>query len=164
MQFTRIIESYSRLGGVGYNESDGRYLSQSQVFVEVVVRVHGTADAVDECERVYCLPVDKSLQVNVIHAILLVQLAHHALRNGLYDYYRTVESGAVVHSLHYPIDKRTKEVALAKLNNPFGVGAFGMRGAVEFLHNIIDLRVSEIYSTCEVTAFSANKENKAVIN
>ena len=55
----------------------------------------------------------------MVQAVLTIEPLYHTLVDGLYDDDTTIEVGLLVHVPDNPINERTEEVTLTKLNHLF---------------------------------------------
>ena len=122
-----VIESNAGLRGVGDDETNLGLLSECHVGCILAVGIQSTADDVDAFQRVHCLTIQTSLKVHMVQAVLTVEPVNHAALDGLYDDDAAVEVCPGVHFPHNPVDKSTKEVTFAKLNDLLGHHALGCR-------------------------------------
>lgn len=67
------------------------------------------------------MPFVKTLQVQVIETVLLVEPVHKAFLYGLHNDYGCIEVGLLVGLPDYPVDECAEEVAFAELNDLFRV-------------------------------------------
>ncbi|MPM67752.1 hypothetical protein SDC9_114676 [bioreactor metagenome] len=56
----------------------------------------------------------------MVQIVLRIQHVNHTFINRLYDYNAAVKVGFFIHVVNDPVNKRTKEVTFAKLNDAFG--------------------------------------------
>lgn len=122
---TGRVEGDAGLGGVGDDETDLWLFGQRHEGVVLGVGVEGTADDVDTLEKIDGLASLTSLEVDMIETILRVEAFGRATRSGGDDDDGGVEGGLLVHVPDDPVDKATKEVAFAELDDFFGCYTFG---------------------------------------
>ena len=101
-----------------------------------MVRIQGTADDINHRQTVHGLSLFQSLQVDMIQAILGVQLVNHSLLNGLYHYYTVIEIGFFVHVVNNPVHERTEEIPLSKLDDSFRTDRLSGGLFVQCFHTI----------------------------
>ena len=80
--------------------------------------VQRTADHINALKCVDSLTVLTSLQIDVIQAVLTVEPIHHTTLDRLNYNNRTIEVGLLIHVPNNPVNERTQEIALTKLDNP----------------------------------------------
>jgi len=129
-KFARVVERDARFGRVGDDETDFRLVGESHERLVLRVRVECAADDIHTVDGVDDFTVNATLEVEVVETILTIEPVNHALVNRLNDYDRGVKVGFLVHVPDNPIDKRTKEVTFAELNDTLWRDHFGRRPLV----------------------------------
>ena len=91
---------------------------------KLTVRIQCTTDYVNHGQTVHRFSFVQTLQIDVIKTILRVQHVNHSFFDGLNHHYTAVEISFFVHVVDNPVNKRTKEITFAKLNNSFRTDRF----------------------------------------
>ena len=123
-QFAGRVERNTCFGCIGDYETHFRLLGQFHELFKLTVRIQCTADYVNHGQAVHRFPFVQALQIDVIETILRVQHVNHSFFDGLNHYYTAVEISFFVHVVDNPVNKRTKEITFAKLNNSFRTDRF----------------------------------------
>ncbi len=116
-ELARGVEGDTCLGGVRDDEADFWLVSECHESGVLRIGVQRTRDDIDTLQRVHCLTVQTTLQVDMVQAVLPVEPFYHTFVNRLNDNDRCIEIGLCVHVPNNPIHECAEEVPLAELND-----------------------------------------------